>query len=250
MFAEYCRKARQLLSLENNCDPDDLLRDENTITLSAVNRGRRYGEPERRFFHMVTMGKGAVITADGCMQDFLRSYTADKEGKWLFELDNLIPIQEELKKHGYHLTGIFHMFLPETDRTEVTPLSDIKWYLDEELHCFYGDKRFPNAICEKFLPERPDRIVVCAYDGDEIMGMAGCSEDAPHWQQIGIDVMPAYRRRGVATNLVSLLKQRIEERGDLPFYGANSVNINSWSTARRCGFRYAWAEIGALKTGE
>ncbi len=38
--------------------------------------------------------------------------------------------------------------------------------------------------------------------------MAGCSEDGPHWQQIGIDVMPEYRSKGIGTYLVTLLKNK------------------------------------------
>lgn len=77
------------------------------------------------------------------------------------------------------------------------------------------------------------------------MGMAGCSEDAPHWQQIGIDVMPQYRSRGVGTYLVTLLKNRIAERGDIPFYGTAAANLHSQNIALNCGFKPAWVEIGA-----
>ena len=88
---------------------------------------------------------------------------------------------------------------------------------------------------------------MCAYDGDDIMGMAGSSEDAPGWQQIGIDILPEYRSRGVGTYLVSLLKQEIINRGDIPFYGTSVSNYHSWNIAINCGFRPAWVEIGAEK---
>jgi GNAT superfamily N-acetyltransferase len=136
------------------------------------------------------------------------------------------------------------MFLP-CAQTEPTATYPVKWSFDEEIHRFYGDERFPNAICTSFQPERPDRIVVCAYDGDRIMGMAGCSEDAPHWQQIGIDVMPEYRSKGVGTYLVTLLKNKIAERGDVPFYGTDVANYHSWNIALNCGFKPAWVEVGA-----
>ena len=138
------------------------------------------------------------------------------------------------------------MFLPCCD---ILPVNcyPVKWFYDEEIHPFYGDERFPNAICPEFKPERPDRIVVCAYDGDMIMGMAGSSEDAPGWQQIGIDVMPEYRSMGVGTYLVNLLKQEITKRGDIPFYGTSLSNYHSWNIAINCGFRPAWVEIGASK---
>lgn len=97
------------------------------------------------------------------------------------------------------------------------------------------------------MPERPDIAVVCAMDGDTIMGMAGCSEDAPGWLQIGVDVIPEYRLKGIGTYLVSLLKNKILEWDDIPFYGTSLSNYHSWNIALNCGFRPSWLEIGAKK---
>ena len=80
--------------------------------------------------------------------------------------------------------------------------------------------------------------------------MAGCSEDAPHWQQIGIDVLPEYRSRGIGSYLVTLLKNKIIEMGDVPFYGTAAANIMSQNIALNSGFRSAWAETEATKIEE
>ena len=124
----------------------------------------------------------------------------------------------------------------------------MKWLYDEEISRFYGDKRFPNAIAyPERCPLRPERIVVMALDGEKIMGMAGCSEDGPHWQQIGIDVMPEYRSKGIGTYLVTLLKNKIIEMGDIPFYGTGAANIHSQNIAIKSGFKPAWVETEAEK---
>ncbi len=246
MKQKYLAELYRLLSLEYNCAPEDLTRKENVLTESALHEGRRVYSPEKYFFHMVTTGENAVITAEKSLHPFLLEFMNGKTGHFLFEIPNLLPLEEELKKHGFTLTQTYHMFLPCRD---VPPEKScpVRWFFDKEIHQFYGDKRFPNAICDKFMPQRPDRIVVCAYDGDNIMGMAGCSEDAPGWQQIGIDVMPEYRSKGAGTYLVTLLKQEIQKRGDIPFYGTSVSNYHSWNIALNCGFRPAWVEIGAEK---
>ena len=195
---------------------------------------------------MVTMGGNVVVTADECMQGFLRAYIDGKQGHWLFEIPNLLPVERELNQYGYTLTQTYHMFLP-CRQVKTAKEYSVKWFYDGEIRQFYGDKRFPNAICPEYRPERPDRIVVCAYDGNTIMGMAGCSEDASHWQQIGIDVMPEYRSKGVGTYLVTLLKNKIIERGDIPFYGTSVANYHSWNIALNCGFKPVWVEIDAKK---
>ena len=237
---------RDLLSLEYNCTPEDFLKPDNVLTVSAPRDGGRAYSPDRYFFHMMTMGGNAVVTADECLHGFLKPYIAGKRGIYLFEIPNLLPIERELNRHGYTLTQTYHMFL-SCRQVETEQKYPVKWFYDEEIHQFYGDERFSNAIAPEYRPERPDRIVVCAYDGEKIMGMAGCSEDAPHWQQIGIDVMPEYRSKGVGTYLVTLLKNKLLERGDIPFYGTSVSNYHSWNIALNCGFKPTWLEVGASK---
>ncbi len=241
------QKLLSLLALEYNCSPRDFEDNENILTEAALREGRRVYGSEKYFFHMCTLGGNAVITADPCLHLFLKDYIKGKPGHWLFEVPNLLDIEKELNKFSYSLTQSHHMFLP---CRKAEPKLDyaIRWYYGEEIHAFYGDARFPNAICEKYLPERPDRIVVVALDGDNIMGMAGCSEDAKGWMQIGIDIMPEYRSRGIGTYLVTLLKNKIEEMGDIPFYGTSVSNYHSWNIAINSGFKPAWVEIGAKKT--
>ena len=158
----------------------------------------------------------------------------------------MLVYKHELNKYGYALTQTHHMFLL-CKQFEIAKDYSVKWFYGDEIHQFYGDERFPNAISSEYKPERPDRIVVCAYDGEEIMGMAGCSEDAPHWQQIGIDVILKYRSKGVGTYLVTLLKNKIMEHGDIPFYGTSVSNYHSWNIALNCGFKPTWLEIGARR---
>lgn len=245
-MVDYTTKLKLLLSKELNCQPSDFDLQNNVVTISELCEGRRMYSPEKYFFHMVTMGRNAVITADECLHGFLKKYAENTTGHRLFEIPNLLLIENELKKYGYTLTTTYHMFLP-SEKIEADDKFDVKWFYDKEIHQFYGDERFPNAICESYLPQRPDRIVVCAYDGENIMGMAGCSEDAPHWEQIGIDVIPQYRSMGVGSYLVTLLKNRILENGDIPFYGTSLSNYHSWNIALNSGFRPAWVEIGASK---
>ena len=243
---DYKAKLISLLCAEYNCGPEAFFGEANTVTPAAINPGRRAYSPERYFFHMVTLGNNAVITADAAMHPFLTEYVKGKTGHWLFELPNLLPIEKELNRFGHTLSQSFHMFLPER-RIEAGTELELKWYFDGDIHRFYGDGRFSNAICESFDPNRPDRMAVVAMDGDRIMGMAGCSEDAPGWMQIGVDVLPEYRSRGVGTALVNAVKNRIEDLGAVPFYGTSLSNYNSWNIALNCGFRPAWVEIGSAK---
>lgn len=156
------------------------------ITISTLNEGRRSYSPGKPLLEMATLGGNTVITADVVLHDFLQELVRDTEGHRLFEIDNLIKLNKEFKAYGYQMAPTHHMFLPCRD-TIIEHRFNVKWLYDDEIIPFYGDQRFPNAIAfPEACPVRPDKIVVLAIRGDTIMGMAGCSEDAPHWQQIGI----------------------------------------------------------------
>ncbi len=212
-----------------------------------MNSGRRIYSPGRPFLQMATLGENAVIMADECLHGFLRGFVRDVKGRCLFELDHLIRIDAELQKYGYRMAQTHHMFLPCREIMTEERLT-VRWLYDSEIDPFYGDSRFPNAIAyPEPCPVRPDRIAVIAADGDAIMGMAGCSEDAPHWQQIGIDVLPEYRSKGIGAYLVTLLKNKIIEMGDVPFYGTAAANLHSQSIAFNSGFKPAWVETEAIR---
>lgn len=254
-FSEYLEMAKRQLAVDLNCAPDDFERAENVLTVSAANPGRRMYSDEKFFLQMATFGGNAVLSADEVLHPFLREFMADKTGHWLFEQEKLSVLERELNKYGYRLSRTHHMCLPKFD---VTLRSDIpvKWFSGrEQIEPFY-DGRFPNALCERYLESRPDRIAVCAYNGDEIMGMAGCSEDAPGFLQIGIDIFPQYRGRGIGTYLSVLMKNEIIRRGRsdsspiMPVYGTAAANIHSQNIAMNCGFRPAWVELEAEKIPE
>ena len=63
--------------------------------------------------------------------------------------------------------------------------------------------------------------------------------------QIGIDVLSAYRRRGIASALTSRLALEILALGKVPFYCAAWSNLRSVRNALRSGFSPAWVETTA-----
>lgn len=243
------RELKKLLALEYGCSESDIGGAVH-ISVNAENRGRKYSA-DSDFFSMATLGTGCLVRADERIIPFVRDFVGrEKASHFLFSAENLTALGAELERFGYTLGGANHMFLPKLS-VELPQKFPVK-RLDGlgEFKRFYGDKRFSNALCEEYLPERPDEIALLAMDGDKIMGMAGASRDftgSPNWLQIGIDVLPEYRGGGVGTFLVNELKEIILKRGDIPFYGTYPANIHSQNIAINCGFRPAWVEISAKK---
>ena len=231
------------LAYDFNCHPEDFDKEENIITLPALNEKRRVFSKETFFLQMATLGNNAVISADQKIHHWLAEWVKGKIGFWLFEQHNYFELNDKLREFGYKLNLTHHMFLPVPELVEVAPDFEYKFIETAQIMNYYGRPEFPNAICSEFKPDRPDVLAVVALDGEKIMGMAGCSADTPLFWQIGIDVLPEWRGKGIASSLVKLLKNEVFRRDAIPFYGTSLSNLGSWNVALSSGFYPAWVEI-------
>ena len=241
------RKFKEQLALELNCAPEDFSGEENVITGPVLHENRRKFSDQPFFLQMATFGAGAVISADERLHPRLREWAKGKRGFWLFEQHNYLELDRLLRGYGYKMALTHHMFTPTTEIAAVETGFPVRWLEQGDIPPFYGREEFSNALCDRFRPERPDVLAVLALDGEEIMGMAGCSADTPELWQIGIDVLPRYRGRGIGKTLVALLRDEVFRRGALPYYGTSLSNIASWRVALASGFLPAWVEAEARK---
>ncbi|MBQ1601649.1 MAG: GNAT family N-acetyltransferase, partial [Ruminococcus sp.] len=99
--------------------------------------------------------------------------------------------------------------------------------------------------CFTFDDRERDVLAVGAYDNGKLTGLAGCSADCEMMVQIGVDVLPAYRRKGIASAVTSKLALEVLALGKVPFYCAAWSNIRSVRNAVKSGFRPAWVELTA-----
>ena len=236
------KAVREQLSYEFNCSPGDFSGEENKITYPVLHERRRMFSDKEFFLQMATFGNSAVISANEKIHPWLKEWIKDKRGFWLFEQHNFFELERELRKYGYKMALTHHMFLPKPEIMDIKTDLKIKWLEQEDIAPYYGKEEYSNALCDCYKPERPDVLAVIALDGEKIMGMAGCSADTPKMWQIGIDVLPEYRCRGIGRTLVTLLKDEILQRGAIPYYGTSLSNIGSWKIALSSGFEPAWVE--------
>ena len=62
-----------------------------------------------------------------------------------------------------------------------------------------------------------DVLAMGAFDGQTLVGLAGCSADCSTMWQIGVDVLAPYRRQGITSALTSGLAVEALRRGLVPF---------------------------------
>lgn len=239
------QRFREQLARELNCAPEDFCGEEIVITGPVLHENRRKFSEKPFFLQMATFGAGAVISAEEALHPWLREWAKGKRGFWLFEQHNFYELERQLREYGYKMALTHHMFTPTPEIAAVEKELPVRWLEQGELAPFYGREEFSNALCDRFRPERPDVLAVAALDGEEIVGLAGCSADTPALWQIGIDVLPRYRGRGIGKTLVALLRNEALRRGALPYYGTSLSNIASWRVALASGFLPAWVEAEA-----
>lgn len=233
------------LAADYNCKVTDFTKSENTITKNELIKGRRIYSSDGCFMKILCFCDSAIITADEQIIPWMDENFRDEDASWLFEYGKLKYIDKKLNEFGHELADIHHYYIPNANAREIEPLHHTKWFEQQDIQQFKDDERFGEALA--FDQTHPDVLAVAALEGDRIMGMAGASADSETMWQIGIDVIPEFRGRGVATNLTALLKQEILRRGKIPFYGTVESHNVSKNTAISAGFIPAWAEAYSRK---
>lgn len=128
---------------------------------------------------------------------------------------------------------------------------------EEFKDCYTG--QWGNALCAE--RKELDVLAVGAYAdgapagdfhhkpamGRKLVGLAGASADCSSMWQIGVDVLPEYRRRGIAAAITSRLAVEILRRGIVPFYCCAWSNLGSIRNAVASGFRPAWVQLTVKK---
>lgn len=241
------------LAVDLNASIEDFIRPGITFTPPALNPGRRAYSDKTPFFELATVGHAAVIMADEVLRPELDEWVKDVEHPhWLLEFPRLLALARILEPHGWQLTQTFHHYLPVRDFGPVAPPDGLEFRLLErgDIGGFYPNSDWPNALQGNENPSRPDVLALAAMDGNRIAAMAGASADGEKLWQVGIDVQPEYRGRGLGARLVGGLCHEVQKRGAVPFYGTSLSNIHSQNIAYSCGFAPAWAAVSARKKGD
>ena len=223
--------------------PADFEKNENVTVLSKEN------EDARRYLtlpfscQLVSYGNNAVASVLPEFREMTENYMRTYPVEHLFETPHMHVLNEALMEKGQKICFMAEYFLP--DVKALHPL-DCPYEMKILTQTDFADLYLPewsNALCEK--RRELDVLGVGAYDGEKLVGLASCSADCETMWQIGIDVLPEYRRQGIASALTSRLAMETLKRGKVPFYCAAWCNIRSVRNAIRSGFRPAWVEMTA-----
>lgn len=233
-----------------NCTPDDLTAQENRLVLSAANDGARRYLTLPFDCNLVSYGGNVVASVSPMLEADVRRYLdlyPAGHSYRLFETPSIHLLSDILEPHGLRVCFMAEYFLPDVDNLWALDCAfRMRWLGPEDFGELYKPE-WSHALCadRKHL----DVLGLGAYDGEDLIGLAACSADCDTMWQIGVDVLPAYRRQGVASALTSRLALEILKLDRVPFYCAAWSNIRSVRNAIRSGFRPAWVELTAKSAG-
>lgn len=228
-------------AIDANCCVQDFCKTENVIVYSKKNsNARRYLELPFAC-NLISYGSNIVASIDEKYEKIVRAYIEKYPIEHCFETPNMYVLNDAFLPYDLEVCFMAEYFLPDmTKLSKETCLYDMKILTKEDFTSLYVPE-WSNALYEK--RKELDVLGVGAYDGKQLIGFAACSADCDTMWQIGVDVLPQYRRKGIASTLTSVLASEIIDRGKIPFYCCAWSNIKSARNAIKSGFRPAWAEM-------
>ena len=224
-----------------NAKASDFLLDTNVVVKSGIGAlAKKYYE-EPIACNFVSYGSNIVASVKEEYYDIVEKYLRKFEFYHCFETPNLHWLDERMKEHGYRVCFMAEYFLPDVN---VLKRRECSYHLRVLEQKDFEDLYLPawgNALCKE--RKQLDVLGIGAYDGEKLIGLAACSADCEDMWQIGVDVLPDYRRQGIASSLTSNLAVEIMDRGKVPFYCCAWSNLKSLKNALRSGFVPGWVEM-------
>lgn len=222
---------------------EDFEKSENVMVISGENENARRYLKLPFSCQLVSYGNNVVASVSPEFYEIAEMYINSYPTEHLFETPNLHVLNDALLEKGQKICFMAEYFLPDVDILRPTECPFELRILTQADFAELYLPQWSNALCES--RKHLDVLGVGAYDGGRLIGLAGCSADCDTMWQIGVDVLPEYRRQGVASALTSRLATEILARGKVPFYCAAWSNVRSVRNAIKSGFRPAWVEMTA-----
>ena len=223
------------------CQANDFLSDKNVVVPFHLGENARKYYKEPITCNIVSYGNNIVAATTEEVSDIVEEYIGKFEFYHCFETPNMHWLNDRLSGHGYKVCFMAEYYLPDVERIpNLECLYETRILGQEDFKDLYLPE-WSNALCSD--RKQLDVLGVGAYDNERLIGFAACSADCDEMWQIGVDVLPEYREKGIASALTSKLAREILNRGKVPFYCSAWSNIRSARNAVKSGFIPAWVEM-------
>lgn len=247
---------------DSGCNWQDFKEKQNKIVISKKNKEARKYLKLPFICDLTSYGTNIVASVSEDLEEITREYINKYKAEHCFETPNLHELIDKIRPSGYNVCFMAEYSLPDAGILLRENLADqlqeklckkaggtsyeIRIMGHEDFKGLYTEE-WGNALCKE--RKELDIIGAGAFYNGKLAGLAGASADCKTMWQIGIDVLPGHRRRGVAAALTSRLATEILKKGIVPFYCCAWSNIASIRNAIKSGFYPAWVQL-TVKTEE
>lgn len=240
-------------AIDSNCNWQDFNGLENKVVISEKNKNARKYLELPFICDLTSYGTNIVASVSRELLEIVTEYINKFSVAHCFETPNLHELMNRIRPLGYDVCFMAEYSLPDVgtmiegglgERLQRNCPYEIRVMGPEDFRELYTEQ-WSNALCGE--RKELDVIAAGAYENDRLIGLAGASADCESMWQIGVDVLPEYRRKGIAAALTSKLAIEILSRDIVPFYCCAWSNIGSIRNAVASGFRPAWVQITVKK---
>lgn len=233
--------AMEQSAIDSNCNAEDFLKKDNVVVISKDNPSARRYLTLPHVCDLTSYGNNIVAATAEEYRDIVEHYIGKYAVEHCFETPNMQVINNAFKPYGFGVCFMAEYFLPDIEMLKVLSCDyELRILVQKDFAGLYTPE-WSNALCKD--RKQLDVLGVGAYDNGKLIGFAACSADCDTMWQIGVDVLPEYRKRGIASALTSRLAREILDRDKVPFYCCAWSNIRSAKNAIRSGFRPAWVQM-------
>ena len=223
------------------CSEEDFLQSHNVVVPFHLGSKAKicYRLPIGCYF--ISYGNNVVASSSDAIFDIIKAYVEQFNYIGCFETPNMYWLNQNLAPLGHTVCIMAEYFLPDLSRLKKLSCAyELRILEQSDFEDLYVPE-WSDAIC--YERKQYDVLGIGAYDHGKLVGLAGGSTDAEEMWQIGVDVLPEYRKQGIASAVTSNLELEIIARGKVPFYCSRWSNIPSVRNAIKSGFQPAWIEM-------
>lgn len=220
---------RNQLAIDYNCHPDDFLKNDIIFTQTEKLPGRRALPFIYPRCEIISMGNGVIVNASKDVMPFVQKYLKDKSK---YEVIN-----------APFVYGLCHYYLPDTEKMRKIDISEnytFKLLEQKYIHSYYKYEGLHNALQYSTESLSPEILGIAVMDGENLAGIACATKDSEKMCQIGVDVLPEYRKQKLASAMVTSLTAELLNRDLIPYYFTDNSNLPSQKTAIASGYYPAW----------
>lgn len=248
----------EMISAETSCKAGDLTDGlVHVCERDPADRRRpahRNGPPYHGIMRCVTLGVGAVVTAEPEHVDWSRRTYAGKDRDAVFDPAQMGEAARYWGDHGLKVYGPYPRFSgsSETVRALPAPQGYVVKVVGPDVTAKIDHVTFHNGLDPRREGVRPTQFAACAYPAPESgarinlhapIGVAAAFADSDTLWQIGIDVDDAHQGRGLGLAIASVAAAEVVSHGRVPYWGATNSNIRSHRTAMGAGLTLTFIEV-------